>query len=250
MNHVINPCWHDKAITSVSDTTTQATRYCPDCGLSETTFPPLAAQPTTPAPGPVAQGELLDEMRAFVNLMKGAALEGEEFFSAPRCKQIFEECVRLNGKYLNLPASDTLRALLEEARDVLVTANEKFMYKEIPSTRIYEVVAKINATLATPQVEAVKDSVHSDSGDVVQGPADKAVVKLRFFRDLSQDQRLSLFRTFSSLDDEAASEVRSHAHETILFNFVWLSTWRDKFIRAIDAAILSSDKAQAGKGAL
>jgi len=51
---------------------------------------------------------------------------------------------------LSAPTGSAAWVLLEEARGVLVTANEKFMHKEIPSAQIYEIVAKINAAL-TPQ---------------------------------------------------------------------------------------------------
>jgi hypothetical protein len=48
--------------------------------------------------------DLLDEMRAFINLLKGAALLGKDVFTDERCRHIFEECVRLNGLYLGLAA--------------------------------------------------------------------------------------------------------------------------------------------------
>ncbi len=63
--------------------------------------------PATPAQSvPAGGGEgqtLLDEMRAFINLIKGAALQGEGFFTTERRKQMFEECVRLNELYLAAP---------------------------------------------------------------------------------------------------------------------------------------------------
>lgn len=60
-----------------------------------------APQPLAPPPGYA----LLDEMRAFINLLKGAALLGPETFTPERCRHIFEECVRLNGRYLELDAA-------------------------------------------------------------------------------------------------------------------------------------------------
>lgn len=61
-----NSCWHNNAVTSASDTTTQTTRYCPDCGATETTFPPIAAQPKDPEPGPVTVGEAFKRERRYV----------------------------------------------------------------------------------------------------------------------------------------------------------------------------------------
>jgi len=49
----------------------------------------------------VSEPALLDEMRAFINLIKGAALYGgPASFTAQRCEQMFAECARLNALYL------------------------------------------------------------------------------------------------------------------------------------------------------
>ena len=70
--------------------------------------------------------------------------------------------------------------------------------------------------------------------------ADKSLVKLRFFRDLSGDQRLKLLGKFATLGSEAVDEVRSHAHETLLFNFIWTTDLRKDFVAAIHTAIAST----------
>lgn len=52
------------------------------------------------AQGEQAADDLLDQMRAFVNLVKGAALQPEGFLNTERREQMFKEAGRLNDLYL------------------------------------------------------------------------------------------------------------------------------------------------------
>lgn len=52
-----------------------------------------------------ARDDLFSQMRAYVNLIKGAAMQGPSFFTEGRCGDMFNECVRLNRAYLDLPAT-------------------------------------------------------------------------------------------------------------------------------------------------
>lgn len=53
----------------------------------------------TQAQAPAAPSEKLAgaEVMAFINVIKGAAFAGPEFFTQKRCRQMFEECVRLES---------------------------------------------------------------------------------------------------------------------------------------------------------
>ena len=73
------------------------------------------------AQGADTRDDLLAQMRAYVNLIKGAALQGPSFFTEERCRNLFEECVRLNGAYLSLPAAQGV----EPAGHVCFVAHRK-----------------------------------------------------------------------------------------------------------------------------
>jgi len=98
---------------------------------------------------------------------------------------------------------------------------------------IYQSTAE--AALATQDRRQVCDSPTPFEGS-------KALTQLRFFRDLSEHQRVSLFSQFKAIPEGAENEVKSHTIEHTLFNFVWKSPQRDEFAQAIDAAIAQSTK--------
>lgn len=74
------------------------------------------------AQGADTRDDLLAQMRAYVNLIKGAALQGPSFFTEERCRNLFEECVRLNGAYLSLPAAQGVEPGAKRWNDALEVA--------------------------------------------------------------------------------------------------------------------------------
>lgn len=157
MNGVLNQCWHDRATASASDTTTQTTRYCHDCGLTETTF----ATPSHPAPAqkvvPVAEP---------VGLLSSRLRPGIE--AAP---WVVEEVKKLEGRLAtpaSVPAPDTAWTMaIAEALGL----SSGYAVPLVPDKeRFIELFQQVRERAAQPMVQDAKDarsgdSVHSGSGE-------------------------------------------------------------------------------------